>query len=276
MGNCIYCMKPAGFLRKKHHQCEQTHEAGKKEIIDFVSAALSGPAPADDLIGKLKSIAETCYISEKEYKKLLVQGWEAAVAKALDDGILSKDEESQLVHLLTQLSLSQNDVNSNGAYTKVAQAAVLRDLMEGKLPDRVTVQGSLPFNFQKSEQLVWLFKEVNYFEQKTRREYVGGYQGASIRVAKGLYFRVGGFRGRPVESSENVHVDTGLLGITNKHVYFAGPMKSFRIPYDKIVSMTPYSDGVGIQRDAASAKPQSFVMGDGWFIYNLLMNLTKI
>jgi len=35
----------------------------------------------------------------------------------------------------------------------------------------------------------------------------------------------------------------------------------------------PYSDGIGIHRDAASAKPQIFVTGDGWFTYNLVVNL---
>jgi len=47
------------------------------------------------------------------------------------------------------------------------------------------------------------------------------------------------------------------------------------VPYSKIVSFTPYSDGIGIQRDAASAKPQTFVTGDGWFIYNLVVNLAR-
>jgi len=45
---------------------------------------------------------------------------------------------------------------------------------------------------------------------------------------------------------------------------------------DKIVSFMPFSDGVGIQRDAATAKPQFFITGDGWFTYNLLMNVGNV
>jgi hypothetical protein len=48
------------------------------------------------------------------------------------------------------------------------------------------------------------------------------------------------------------------------------------VAYDKIVSFTPYSDGIGIQRDAQTAKPQVFVTGDGWFTYNLIANLAKV
>ncbi|MGI6285975.1 hypothetical protein SEF58_09180 [Neomoorella humiferrea] len=38
----------------------------------------------------------------------------------------------------------------------------------------------------------------------------------------------------------------------------------------------PYSDGIGIQRDAARAKPQFFITGDGWYIYNLVTNAAKL
>jgi len=67
-----------------------------------------------------------------------------------------------------------------------------------------------------------------------------------------------------------------MLIATDKHIYFAGPKKSFRVPYAKIVSFLSFSDGVGLVRDAVSAKPQIFVTGDGWFAYNLLANLARL
>ena len=75
---------------------------------------------------------------------------------------------------------------------------------------------------------------------------------------------------------ETVHADAGMLGLTTKHLYFAGARKKFRVRYDKIVSFEPYSDGLGIMRDAQTAKPQTFRTGDGWFAYNLAANLAQI
>jgi hypothetical protein len=98
----------------------------------------------------------------------------------------------------------------------------------------------------------------------------------SFRVAKGVYFRTSSFRGHPVETTERVHVDTGIMAVTTKHVYFGGNQKNFRINFDKIVSFIPFSNGVGIQRDAATAKPQFLMTGDGWFTYNLLTNIANI
>jgi hypothetical protein len=103
--------------------------------------------------------------------------------------------------------------------------------MEGKLPRRVTIEsGKLPFNFQKNEQLVWLFQNVEYLEDKTRREYVGKSSGVSIRIAKGVYYRTGAFKGHPIERTERVSLGHGLLGVTTKHLYFDGPNASKRAP----------------------------------------------
>ena len=127
----------------------------------------------------------------------------------------------------------------------------------------------------KSEQLVWIMEDVDYHEVVTRRERRGTSHGLSIRVAKGLYYRPGMFRSHVREWEETVHLDTGLLGITSKHLYFHGRRKRFRIRYDRIVSFEPYDDGLGVMRDAQTAKPQSFRTGDGWFTYNLVTNLAR-
>ena len=128
----------------------------------------------------------------------------------------------------------------------------------------------------KSEKLVWVIRETDYLEVVTRRQRRGGSQGVSIRVAKGLYYRPGTFRNRSVEWEETVHQDTGLLGLTAKHLYFSGGRKRFSVRYDRIVDFEPFSDGFGIMRDAQTAKPQSFRTGDDWFAYNLGVNLAQM
>jgi len=116
---------------------------------------------------------------------------------------------------------------------------------------------------------------TEYFEQRVQRAYAGVSQGLSIRLVKGFYYRPSAFHANPVERSHLVQVDTGYLAATTKHVYFGGPAKSLRVPYGKIVSFLPFSDGFGIHREAASAKPPIFLTGDGWFEYKLVVNLAQ-
>ena len=139
----------------------------------------------------------------------------------------------------------------------------------GIIPQRQNIQGRVPFNVMKSETLVWVIDGVDYLETVTRRERRGSFHGVSIRVPKGLYYRPSTSRSRSLEWEETVHFDTGLLGLTTRRIYFSGPRKKFRVQYDRLVSFKPYSDGLGIMREARTAKPQSFVTGDGWFVYNL-------
>jgi hypothetical protein len=67
----------------------------------------------------------------------------------------------------------------------------------------------------------------------------------------------------PIITSQMEFADSGLPAVTTENLYYKGQRKSFRIPYSKIVSFTQYSDGIGLQREAASARPQVFVTGDG-------------
>jgi hypothetical protein len=276
VGVCLHCGQQAGLLRSKHQACTEKYEQGWAEMLVLVKHAASGETSLDDIEGKLAKIAEGSYIPASRTREALVSGWEKAVEHFLEDGNLDSSEEKCLETFQNRFSLGQADLDRQGAYTKLVKASVLRELMEGKIPERMKVRGNLPFMLQKAEQLVWVFPDVTYYEDRTRRQYVGGSHGVSFRIARGVYYRVGAFRGNAVETTEKTNMGTGILGITNKHIYFAGAMATFRTRLDKIISIVPFSDGIGIQRDGATAKPQVFVTGDRWFTYNMLMNLSNL
>jgi hypothetical protein len=275
MGKCDLCGEEAGLLRKRHRECEARLESGKSQIVALVARSALSPVDPPFLLAQLAQIGQHSFLPQAAQKLLVIQGWAKAVDQALEDDVLSNEEERSLMTLADGLCLTRDDLDQSGAFTRVVKAAVIRDILQGTLPQRMSFVGELPFNFQKGESLVWVFTDATYYEQRVRRHYEGAYSGISVRVARGLYYRVGGFKGRPVQTTEMANMGTGMLGITDKHIYFAGPTKAFRVKYDKIVSFTPYSDGIGIQRDAQTAKPQVFVTGDGWFTYNLISNLAK-
>ena len=276
MGKCTYCGNPAGFLKKHHKVCKEKYDNGLQKMLSLAQEAVVSGQGLQSLQGQLSDIAEGSFVEKDRVQETLINAWEHGVEVFLDDGVLTEEEEDKLDKYKEYFDFSQDDLDNNRAYTRVGQAAILREILEGKIPERINIEGDIPFNLQKSEVMVWLFQDVSYYEQKTRREFSGGHQGFSVRIAKGVYYRAGAFKGRPVETTETVLVDIGLLGFTNKHLYFSGDSKSFRIKYDKIVTFTPYEDGIGVQRDAATAKPQIFETGDGWFTYNLTTNLAQL
>lgn len=142
------------------------------------------------------------------------------------------------------------------------------------LPDLREKYPHLPFRLLKSESLYWVFDGVQYYQEQDQRQPKGRSVGLSFRLMRGLWLRTGLFRGKTQVKEVNVHIDTGQLGITSKHIYFAGPETSFRVRHERIVSITPYSDGFGIVRDTAIAKPETFLVGDAEFACKLLIGIS--
>ena len=202
--------------------------ANDRLMMDARTAAMA-TRDGDTKLQDLESTLRQSGLPRERRQRLLVQAWESAVEGAVEgaveDGIITLDEESALVRYLDHFGISTHEVNVNGAHTSLIQAAVIRDVTQGIISQRQNIQGQVPFNLMKSETLVWVIQGVNYLETVTRRERRGTSHGVSIRVARGLYYRPTTFRSRPVEWEETIHADTGLLGLTTKHIYFAGPRK---------------------------------------------------
>jgi hypothetical protein len=125
-----------------------------------VLRAIEGSDNFDNLEKTISEIEQSFFVPSSVRKALLLKGWESAVEKFLEDGILNDTEEKRLVEFKNYFSLSQSDLDRNGALTKTAQAAVLRDVLNGIIPQRVSVDGNLPINFQKGEQVIWAFSTL--------------------------------------------------------------------------------------------------------------------
>ena len=137
---------------------------------------------------------------------------------------------------------------------------ILAILHEDKIPD---VDWShyqpLPFKFLKSEYLLYVFPNVGYAEQRVKREIVGRSAGTSVRIARGVSVRVGQSRGTPVERDEIVDRGVGLMAVTSKHIYFSGE-RTFRIRFDRIVSVQGMRDAVEVTRDRVSGLSEYFMI----------------
>ena len=60
-------------------------------------------------------------MDDNEAKGLLIQAWEAAVEGALEDGLVSLDEESALAKYASHFNLTQQGLDGNGAQTSLSR-----------------------------------------------------------------------------------------------------------------------------------------------------------
>ena len=176
----------------------------------------------------------------------------------LEDQLLSQEEEAKRVLLQKEFALTQAELG--GSIERVAKAAILRDVGAGIINSRLKVEG-LSINLLKGEVVLWLFNNVELYEIKSHTSYVGGSHGVSIRIARGLYYRVGAFKGERVQTKDLVRQDRGSLIITDRSFYFLGPIKSMRIRLNKIVNVQGYPDGIALTRESARSKASNFQIG---------------
>ena len=67
-------------------------------------------------------------------RRILIRAWEAAVEGALEDGLLSLDEDNALAKYAAHFGLTQQDLDGNGVQTSLVQAAVIRDVTGASSP----------------------------------------------------------------------------------------------------------------------------------------------
>lgn len=288
MGNCVHCGKPAGWFKSSHPPCQAEYERSMAakvaeadrlkgaggELVARLTHLIRSDCAMTELFDTLESAVNAGVLAPNERQAMAAKAWARAVDAFLEDGLLTTEEDDRLSRTREALMLSPEELHASGALMRAGKASVLRAAFEGA--PILHTETDVPVNLQRGEGVAWVFRNVGYLEDRVKRQMVGGSQGVSLRVMSGVYYRVGQFKGKTVETTQRQRVDTGSLVVTDKHLYFVGPATSKKIPYSKIVSFEQFSNGIGLMRDAATAKPQIFVVDDGWFVYNLITNLARL
>lgn len=188
----------------------------------------------------------------------------------LKNGTMTQAEQQKVDEYVSTLGLSLINLPPSLQGTQVeelGQASILNDLQTGNQP-RYSINA--PIILAKGENALWCYNHVTMYQEKIRREYVGNMGGFTFTITKGVRYRTGGFRGHPVETSYMENMGLGSLYVTNKNIIFMGQTRSIKVPYNKIIGINPYSDGMEVQRDGNNVKRLAFQGFDCSFILNVI------
>lgn len=89
------------------------------------------------------------------------------------------------------------------------------------------------------------------YQARSIREYEGGSHGVSIRIARGLTYRVGASRGSSVSTQRISPLCEGTFFITNKRSVFVGTLKSFDVRHEALLAFDCYRDGLQLHSERA-------------------------
>ena len=99
----------------------------------------------------------------------------------------------------------------------------------------------------------------------------GGHSGISIRVAKGMSYRVGQSQSTAIRG--NVQEKTsGVLSITNKRIIFSASKGAFDKHISELSAITPYKDGIGFQ---FGSNQYPLLTNESAYIFQIVSRITN-
>lgn len=235
-------------------------------VVDFFAKGV----PLSQIRISTDSVTAVLPLSQQKKDEAYYNVLNKAADRFMADGWLADNEQRLIESYTSSLGISLNNLPPcyrNDSLARIGQAIVLNNLQRGILPQNPL---TVPVMLGRGECVLWAYDNITMFQEKITREYVGGNRGMSFRICKGVTYRTGSFKGHPVEHSHLEAIGIGTFVVTNKHFIFHCPTTSIRIPYKKLVGVTPYSDGIEVHKEEAKPKRIVFEGLDPWFIMNAI------
>jgi hypothetical protein len=113
----------------------------------------------------------------------------------------------------------------------------------------VMVCGYAPIGFDYDEQVIFCLPDIDLMEPRAVRYSRGTYGGPTIRVMKGLSFRLGASASRSQSVDELTVVDHGTLVLTTKRLAFLGARRTNNVMLQDVIGTVAYTDGIQLHRE---------------------------
>ena len=219
-----------------------------------VSQALRDHQLSDDENTALDTLCTKLRIPEaaanEMYKKHAVPIYNQTMNDALADEILTPEEETELAAVAKALKLNVRfDEKLEGI---LERARRLWRIAHGELP-LVTV----PITLQRNERCSADVEALHYEPPKLERRI--SYSGfSSLYGASGIRFRSGVMNTHRLSNQTIVLRGAGTLYFTNRRFLFKGDPESTSIDLGEVTGITFYSDGMRIEKEAATGQIFTF------------------
>jgi len=226
------------------------HLANKKRFKLQLLDAVKDGSLAQEAMQRLDSLKSQLELTEADVSRFRVEAYLTAYSAAKQDGLVTREEDFELDRIQRYLGIADSEVP--GPKKELDHFRLLRDIQTGKLPN-VAVAGLV---LQKGETAHWTEPASLLEERVVNRRYVGGSSGVSFRIARGVSYHVGGFRGHMEADKKILPVSSGTLVITSKRLVFLGDNKSFNSRLDRLLDVHLFGDGIRV--DDSAGKPHTF------------------
>jgi TIR domain len=267
---CRYCGRKTRWFSEVHSRCVETAREGYSLLVAEVAAAVSADKPFANVQPTLERISSEHKVLAPEMREAIKEGWANAADQIGLAGPLHVDRHAIIVHFYEDAGITGREIANTNGFKTATFSMMLWLVMTG---NPIASEYPHPFNLDKDEIPLNFFGSVVYYHKVGIRAYGRTNPGASVQLGHGRYYPFSSFMTERADITMLKEIDYGGMLFTTNNVYFGGEYKSFRIPYDRIVKLRPYIDGLEISRDASTQcevfSVVNFWPTCGWLLFNL-------
>jgi hypothetical protein len=263
---CKECGKKLSFFSMSSicPECKDKIEARKVEEKEAGRIFKEEKEGLEAAIISSKSISgQQLDIIRRLNKKLAIKLYNKIYSEYEKDSELDDKEIEVLQKVQNAANLSNEEISYLENVLPYVYVSCIKK--EGRLPTTdVQFTDAAPVILKKDE-IIHFGNATTLKELRTvSLGYKGGSRGVSLRIMKGVSYRVGSHRGHIVKEERYIDVSRGGLIITNQRIYLypAPRCKPVSIPLNKILSYNCFRDCLEVYKDGRE-KGYMFFMNSG-------------
>ena len=166
------------------------------------------------------------YKEENKGKNIVLNNLKTFISDSFE---LSYDDYAKFEYVFKQLPMFQNEINE--LLATINKKTIITNIRQNGVSEKVN---DLGINLRRNEKLYYSAPARYIKEQKsTKRVNYDGFTG-SIKIAKGVKYRIGTISPNRVTETSFVPVDTGKIYVTDKRIGFVGN-KNFSVDFSKLL-----------------------------------------
>jgi len=203
----------------------------------------------NEIIKSNKILNEQIKILKEYSKSDIIDSFNFIYRHFIEDKELNEKEFELLDKFANELNLSKEDISFNENIRPYIFVYNIKE--KNQLPETKLQNDEFNIIIKKGEILHHADSAILKELKTVSLGYSGGSRGVSIRIMKGVNYRVGGHRGQIIKEDVWKETSRGALLITNQRLLlspFAGN-KPVSIPLNKILSYQVYENGIEVYKE---------------------------
>jgi hypothetical protein len=262
---CQRCGAALGFVGKVRGQslcgaCQKLQDQERVQARNWyaglVRQAALGMVPVASIATDALRWRAAAAMVPADLAMLNAQIWREALETVLADDLVTQAEEDRLNSVGQLVGIDAATWHAVGP--EISGRFLIARMNDGRLPQLAVAKILL-----KKGETAHMEIQANLMKEVVDRETRGSYSGMSFRVAKGVRFSTGGYRGMSVVVGSHIEVaDQGPLTLTSMRAVFCGLRKTVELPYSKLLSVNVFNDGIQFQMSNRQSAPL-FKVPDG-------------